>query len=236
MKALYMNNQMQCPWANWEPPSLVFCEESLCEWVRTPGNAWSNVSFLVVGLIIYWREKESSNSSLRGYGLATMLIGCLSFIYHASLTRYGEIGDLASMFLISVFLCRENLTRIGWLKAQHGRLFSWGGNILSTGLLFWIKDLGAPLFFIQCMVALALEIQLRRKNLGAKNYKYFLRGFYFWLSAQTIWFLDLKRIVCFPDLHWAQGHAVWHILMSGLAWCIYRHYSELHREKTHSST
>ena len=218
---------MNCPWSNWEPPALTFCEEALCAWIKTPANAWSNLSFLIVGIVIYYLERKNKDRSLAGYGLMAIAIGLLSFFYHASLTRYGEICDLASMFLIGIFLGRTNMERMGWLTPAQGRIFSWVGNILSTSLLFWIKALGAPLFFVQCMFALALEVILSRTGRGAATYRYFKWGFYSWITAQTIWFLDLKKIVCYPTVHWIQGHAIWHLLMSGLTWFIYKHYAQM---------
>jgi hypothetical protein len=219
-------NLLNCPWTNWELPTLVFCEDILCAWIRTSANSWSNISFVIVGLVIYFIEQRKKNKELQGYGLMAIAVGCLSFFCHASVTRYGEIADLGSMFLIGIFLDRINMERIGWLTPSQGRLFSWIGNILSTGLLFWIKDLGAPLFFVQCMFALGLEVTLKRRGKGALTYKYFMWGFYSWIIAQTIWFLDLKRIVCYPHNHWIQGHAVWHVLMSLLTWFIYKHYAQ----------
>ncbi len=226
MELFAMDLISSCPWANWEPPALEFCEEPLCAWVKTPANAWSSAAFAIVGIVILYLERNSKRNELRGYGLSAILIGILSFFYHASLTRYGEICDLSSMFLIGIFLDRVNMERIGWINQRQGRVFSWVGNIVCTGLLFWIKDLGAPLFFVQCMLALAIEITLLRRGQGASNYKYFKWGFCFWVTAQTIWFLDLKRILCEPTWHWLQGHAVWHILMAGLTWSIYLHYAQ----------
>lgn len=180
-----------------------------------------------MGAAIIRLERSNPDPALRGYGVFTVLIGFLSFFFHASLTRMGEIADLSSMFLISVFLCRENLLRVGWLKEPLSRAFFWSGTIISTGSLFFIKELGPPLFFVQCMIALGIEIFLFRKQRGAPTYKFMKLSLVFWLTAQTIWFLDLKRIVCYPSVHWMQGHAIWHVLMAGLAWFIYKHYAIL---------
>ena len=220
-----------CPWSNWEAPALVFCEEALCAWIKTPANAWSSLFYCGVGLFIYGLEFKNKDKKLQGYGLMAICIGLLSFFYHASLTRFGEICDLSSMFLIGVFLSRENMERMSWITQSQGRIFFWVANIISTGLLFWIKDLGAPLFFAQCMFALSLEIILFRRGRGASTYKYIKMSLMAWISAQTIWFLDLKQIVCYPTVHWIQGHAIWHVLMSGLTWFIYKHHTQITKSR-----
>jgi hypothetical protein len=219
-----------CPWSTWESPALVFCEEALCAWIKTPANSWSSLAFGFVGLMIYLSERRMPDKELQGYGLMAVLIGLLSFFYHASLTRLGEIGDLSSMFLIGIFLCRENMQRMAWITQSQGRAFFWIANVISTGLLFWIKDLGAPLFFVQCMLALHLELVLRKRGRGAPTYRFFKMAFFVWLTAQTIWFLDLTRIICYPTVHWIQGHAIWHVLMALLTWLIYKHYTTLRKQ------
>lgn len=216
-----------CPWFSWEPPTLVFCEEALCAWIKTPANSWSNLAFCLVGLAIYFSQRNERKKALLDYALMTFFIGIFSFFYHASLTRLGEIADLSSMFLIGVFLCRENMQRMGWLTRTQGLAFFWLTCAMCTGSLFWVKDLGPPLFFIQCMFALSLELILRRRGKGPPSYRFLQSGFFVWLVAQTIWFLDIKKIVCYPDVHWIQGHAIWHVLMAVLAWLIFKHYRAL---------
>lgn len=217
----------QCPWHGWAPPALVFCEEALCSWIKTPSNAWSNLAFVFVGIWILFKERKNMGGLLFGYGPIVILIGLLSFFYHASGSRLGEIGDLSSMFLMGVFLAVTNSERMGWITVRQTKVLFWTLNIFFTTLLFWITDLGAPLFFVQCMFALYLELKLRKQGKGADTYKYFIAAFFVWLAAQTIWALDLFRIVCNPQNHILQGHAVWHILMAGLAGLIYKHYTRI---------
>lgn len=218
-----METNLTCPWQGFETPALTFCEEALCAWVKTPANAWSSLAFCLVGLWIIKREYKNPDQFLIGFGPMSILVGLLSWFYHASLTRIGEIGDLSSMFLIGNWLAITNIERSGWLNQKQGRIYYWLANAVSIGLLFWLKDLGAPLFFVQCMVALVLELRLRKLGKGPPSYKYMWYGFFFWITAQTIWFLDLHRIVCSPENHFWQGHAIWHVLMAGLTWCIYLH-------------
>jgi hypothetical protein len=159
------------------------------------------------------------------------LVGVFSFLYHASLTRLGEIGDISSMFLISAFLMATTLRRRNKVTLLQGRSLFWFIYLTSTALLFVWKDVGAPLFFIQCMFALYQELRMRSLKTGPSSYRYLWAGGAFWLTAQTIWALDLFKIVCDPHNHWLQGHAVWHVLMAGLALMIYFHNDLAVRER-----
>jgi hypothetical protein len=91
-----MNEILTCPWSGWDPPALSFCEAALCAWIKTPANTWSNLAFIFVGIYILIHEIKQRRLDLIGYGPMCMGVGVFSFLYHASLTRLGEIGDISS--------------------------------------------------------------------------------------------------------------------------------------------
>lgn len=219
-----MDSSANCPWYGLEEPALRFCEESLCAWIKTPANSWSSLAFTLCGIYILWRELKKQDHYLIGYGPMAILIGLLSFAYHASLTRYGEIGDLSSMFLMGSFYMVKNFERMNFIPTKFGRVTFWILNIICTLLLFWFKDLGAPLFFVFCMTALGLELKLKSIGRGVESYRYFVMAFFVWLAAQAAWLLDITHTVCEPSNHILQGHALWHILMAVVCYLIYLHY------------
>ena len=40
-----------CPWSDYAPATIAFCERRLCAWIVEPSNAWSNVAYVLVGLL-----------------------------------------------------------------------------------------------------------------------------------------------------------------------------------------
>ncbi len=46
-----------CPYADWAPGSVAFCEERLCAWIVEPSNTASSLAYLIVGAWM-WRAME----------------------------------------------------------------------------------------------------------------------------------------------------------------------------------
>jgi len=58
---------------------------------------------------------------------------------------------------------------------------------------------------------------------------YLYLGLAIFAVAFTIWNLDGNKIICSPDNHILQGHAIWHLMMAVSFYCIYLyHRSEQH--------
>ena len=49
---------LDCPWSNWAPATISFCEERLCAWVVEPSNAWSNLAFVAGGAVMLWQSRN----------------------------------------------------------------------------------------------------------------------------------------------------------------------------------
>src|SRR5262245_16635207 len=80
-------------------PAGCFCEAVSSVLVRQPANTYSNLGYMLVGLLVLggWRPGSFTDSGVPGrllsrriylpiYGLAVFAIGAGSLFYHASLT------------------------------------------------------------------------------------------------------------------------------------------------------
>ena len=55
---------LACSWHSLEFTAAAFCEESVCGWVRQPGNTVSNVGFLLVGWLISHHVRRYGHANL----------------------------------------------------------------------------------------------------------------------------------------------------------------------------
>lgn len=91
----------ECPWSSWSRPNLRWCEEMQCGYIVTPINAWTNLFYLVVAILM-WRRLSSirggEKSFLRWFPWAAISVGITSFAYHASYTLFFQYADFLGMF------------------------------------------------------------------------------------------------------------------------------------------
>jgi hypothetical protein len=92
---------------------------------RTRANTWSNYGFVVVGayaLALAWLDSKREHDARAGYivknpiygalfGTGCIYLGIGSGFFHASLTRWGQQLDVASMYAALTALIAMNLER-----------------------------------------------------------------------------------------------------------------------------
>ncbi len=98
-----------CPWSDWSPGNLVFCEAELCSWVREPANTWTNAGFLAAGLWLLRRHARQRAPGERVgpialVPVAAILTGAGSALFHASKVYALQLVDFGAMFLLSALL------------------------------------------------------------------------------------------------------------------------------------
>ncbi len=190
-----------CPWDGWEPASVSFCEARLCAIVAEPSNAWSSMGYVILGIWLLTRPETRTTFLLAGVALANVAIGLGSFAFHASGTFAGELIDLFGMFLLSGLMLAYALGR-----TQKGILGLWAAFTLAPmALVLLIKPAGIPLFALELVTAVVLELRARRPK-----FKLFLYSLAMVTMAFTIWITDTAKILCAPDNHFITGHAIWH--------------------------
>jgi hypothetical protein len=212
-----------------------YCERNLAGPVRQPANAWSNLCFVAVGLAILWRLGRDPSTAARGdnemvgpttagvlFGVTAVALGFGSFLYHATLTGWSEALDPVTMLAwITVPLLRT-LGRIGGWRDRTFFGAYLVANLVAIALMVYDHLLGIPVF--TALVALTLAVDLY--TLSGRPPRIRPRRPWPWLAlgsvamllaAHRVWALSRPGgPLCEPDMHWMQGHAVWHA-MSAMA-------------------
>jgi hypothetical protein len=234
------------PWSMWRPatclPDACFCEAIGLGFIRQPIDTWSNLAFVLVGLLILEDVlRPSSNRSnllaqQRTYGVvyavAVILIGLGSWFYHASLTFVGQWFDVMGMYLLGTFMVLYSFARVlsgtepGEVKSKDGCIFTASYVLFSFTLalsLIVVPELRRYLFGMLLVATIALEVVIRRRSVMQIRTGYFIAALLIYVLAQLIWTLDLNHIACDPK-NLLQGHAIWHILTAASAGLLYWYY------------
>lgn len=218
-----------CPWTEYLPRTVNFCESRVCGLIAFPGETWSNLIYILVGLMVIWIAAKEKQLKYSTFGITAICVGVGSFLFHMTGTFWGEVLDVESMYLFSGLL----------ITYTAGRLWGWGfwrqlllylavtGGSLAT-LLTW-HPIGVNLFVVHVLVFLALEGAIIYKLLqqsdgevgdGMSLYMPLIWLGVFFFSAWGVWWLDILKVpfACNPDNHIFTGHSGWHFLN---CWCFY---------------
>ena len=218
-----------CPWDRFDRATMEFCERPVCALVTQPANTWSNIGYVVVGVLVLRLARAEGKRHLSPIGWSALAVAVGSAFFHASSTFVGEVVDIGAMYLFAVFWLALDLQRLlGWSHRTRWT-FHAGLTTLSVITLTVERTWGVALFSLQVTGTFVVEIALflrRRRELrdGAPSptprvdYRHLGRLAGTFAIAYAIWQLDFHRIVCDRDLHVISGHAVWHLLN---AWCFY---------------
>jgi Ceramidase len=221
-----------CPWHQFKSSEIDFCEENLCGWIVEPANSWSCVSYLVVGyFILQLCKKYNLPKSSVYFGYIAILIGLFSVAFHATLTFFGSILDLSSMYLL--------LGNILFIVSERYFLFHHKKYLKFSGISFWlfITALLVITFFFEkttgilylglVVTIFCLEIRLlfleRSKD---KNYGWLLVTFIAYVFSSFFWYFDTFQIYCFPENHLVNGHVIWHFGSAACIFTVFKHYSQ----------
>jgi hypothetical protein len=216
------------PYRAFERANLSMCEATVRGLVAQPANTWSNLGFFAVAAWIFWlarRERAPVAGLLAPIGFAT---GVGSIAFHATDTLAGQLVDQSLMFLESSFFVVVNLRRVGALATVRSLLLVYAALVVgSTAALIAFPTTGIAIFIAHVVAFLGLEaFLLARRREGIRTRALLGVGACF-AVAYAAWWLDHLRIVCDPDNHLLNGHAVWHLIgaLSFFFW--YRHYAQL---------
>jgi hypothetical protein len=219
-----------CPWhalGEYGPPNIKWCEERLCAWVNEPANAWSNLAFVAVALVIAGSARGLRSSLLRRFAPATAAVGVCSFVFHASNTYLTQVLDFFGMYLFCGLLIGVNAARLGWLAPRSRAVAVVGGALALTAVTAVIVRFEAPIQVIVLGLVVAIVVgealcQWRRPGR--------LRVFYVALgllaAALTCSILDATRRWCDPADHLWQGHALWHVFSALSLLAAFVHYRQ----------
>lgn len=209
-----------------------FCEAARSGALKQPANSWSNLGFVIAGLLIASRV---SSTSLMPVGLQTfyacvvVLLGPASAAMHATQSALGGQLDLLSMYLIAGFAASYAWVRlvrrgpIAFAAAYASCVLACELAGLWTRRIPVVQYAGNLAFALLLVSAVAIETVLwqrgetrRTIGFGFAALGSMLVAFFVWNMSQHGW--------CASD-SLLQGHAVWHLLCAVAAFFLYRLYA-----------
>lgn len=217
-----MNNVI-CPWDRLAPSHINFCEEKLCSWIVKPAETWSNVSFILTGILVIYLAKKENRRHLTPIGYIGIILGIFSAFFHASGTHLGSWLDISSMHLFTGIGIAYNLKRY----KEHRVLPTFLLVVIPSCVLIYLWEVfGIVLFGLQFIAGFALEFLIYKKTKTRTDYVPLFTVIGTVGIAWTIWWLDITKVWCDPANHIYNGHAIWHLMVGTTFYFIYRFYSQ----------
>lgn len=208
--------QEGCPWyeaqQSYGAPNVNWCEPTSCSYINEPANTWSNLGFLIVGVLLLRRMKTSQAAR---FGGVILVMGFLSSVYHATNNYLTQYFDFVGMALMTSYLIAAAFGRLSVGRtASFGGVY-WFAMTLNMILLMCLDIMNIPiqtLLAVNIAAILIVEIAAGVAEKSLRSYGTFAAGFAVLVLAQVCAQMDLKRVHCDPEHLWLHGHVLWHIL------------------------
>lgn len=213
-----MSIQPGCPWHTAQQtlgaPNVKWCEATQCSWISEPANTWSNLGYLIVGLVLIRKLKVSG---LSGFGWAVLLMGLFSLVYHATNNFYTQFLDFVGMFLMMSYLwafhLRRGFARLPNFGANFWALMFVNGFLFTSFMVF--DQPVQLLMLLNAAPILALDLLLGAREGSLRHYGQFGLSALLLVVAQGFAIMDIQRLYCEPQNQWLHGHVLWHLLGAG---------------------
>jgi hypothetical protein len=218
-----------------------FCEAPHQGLIIQPVNTWSNIGFMIVGLLIAWQQyqkkfSEHNNAFSRSpfygtfYATLSVLLGPGSMAMHATTTHVGGFFDLLSMYMIASFLVTYAFKRLFYWRVQS---FSIAFILLLSFCIYChFQDIKPPMvghfgsFIFGCLLILTGVIEvpmLWRKDRSIKAW-YGIGAILTMFLAFFIWNMSLSGGPWCDPSSLVQGHGIWHLLNAASIYLLFRYY------------
>ncbi len=220
-----------CPWGGWTPPNVDWCEEQLCSWIVNPADTWSNLAYVVFGVMMLRHARAHPAPGLSIFGPASIIVGVFSLTYHASYTYFFQFFDFVGMFLFCFTVITANALRLGWIGEERRWHLLIAGTAAFSALVPVVSETSIP---IQGMVVLlifcvfAQEATIRRRsadNRESEGRNFFTIAIVLLGAGAIASAADVTRAWCNPQNHWLQGHSLWHLLTAASLYALYHYYA-----------
>lgn len=241
MENSYSNNNRDftiepgCPWyeaqQSYGAPNVNWCEPTTCSYINEPANTWSNLPYMIIGLVLL---KKMKDQPLRAFPYAVFFMGLFSFIYHASNNYLTQYLDFIGMFLMMGFMMAFELKRFKKFESYSFFGIYWFIVFLNTayftlcGILDWPVQYSMHMNFIPIVT---LDLIAGYKEGQLKKYAYFGLAILSIAIAQTFAVLDIKRIWCEPENIILHGHVMWHFIAAAGMWFVGLHLQRVYKAK-----
>jgi hypothetical protein len=212
-----------------------FCEARPTGPVRQPANSWSNLGFVVAGLLIARRADDpratigAHPGLAAAFGSLVVFLGPASAAMHATQSATGGHLDLLSMFLVSSFASAYAVMRItrggvrlfaAWFVASLvvSELAERGTHRDLPVLDSWAN----AAFGAFLLLAVACEAVLHGRPGPRADLRWGLGAVGAMALAFTVWNLSKDGAPLCRPASLLQGHAFWHVMCAVAAYCLYR--------------
>ncbi|MCO5232985.1 MAG: ceramidase [Chitinophagales bacterium] len=219
-----------------------FCEAGHPGLIKQPVNTFSNIGFIIVGLLIGWSQasghfKENKNLITQGLFFSTffaclsVLLGPGSMAMHATTSHVGGFLDMLSMYMVASFIFSYAITRLmKWDKRGFIGAFIFA---MTVQLIVHHLDYEVPVvgfigsfcfgvFLVLTAIIEFINYIIHRPNIqliyGIASILAMCLAFFIWnLSLSTSPWCDPSSLI--------QGHGIWHILNAVSIYFLYRFYT-----------
>ena len=229
--------QPGCPWYKLSSlglPNVKWCEATRCSWITEPANTWSNLAYIIAGIIIFMMLKPENRKTSKWFGATLIFVGFSSFVYHMSYTFVFQVLDFIAMYVLTVLMIVINIKRISKITdRQMFQVFNLAVAFFTivTVVFYYAKVPIQSLVLILSIAIASTEVYIRFKLKQRPKYLYYWLGLFFILAAATFSALDASRILCFPYHPYIQGHAIWHVLATVSLYFIFLFYRQFEEQK-----
>jgi hypothetical protein len=217
----------------------VFCERAHDGAIAQPANTFSNLGFVVAGLLVARHAQQRPvdravmpTAVATVYACVVVLLGPGSAAMHATQSSWGGHLDMLSMYLVAGFAAAWAWVR--WVRRGTGWFVTAYVACVAACELVGLWPAPVPVvhysgnlaFGVLLVAAVALEAALWRRGETSRVLRHGVVALATMLVAFAIW-LVTNAGWCDPD-SLLQGHAAWHLLCAVAAYWLYRlHASEL---------
>lgn len=231
-------------WAPWTAGGNIRSEYAerivVASVFRTRANTWSNLAYVLAGFYALAFAYSDSRRTPPGagylvrtpafsalFGIACVYLGIGSGLFHASLTRWGQQLDVASMYPPMVVLIAVGLGRF---CPRLGSVPTWPLLTVVTvalAVIFYVykwqmkSSVVLPLLIAILGIFPLLDLLVIRR--WRVNRLYYPAGMAAIVAAVVCRQMDVAHRFSGPD-DWWQGHAFWHILAALALWLSYLHF------------
>ena len=230
----------QCPWyelSEIAKPNVKWCEAPVCSWISEPANTWSNLTFIFMGLFIWYIASNKNQKTAKMFGPLGVFVGVCSFVYHMSYTMFLQVFDFIAMYAFVGLVILLNLRRLNLISQKKQLSVLIMSVIGLTGLFLLFYFTGVPVQLTVALMVLGLlvtEIIARKKEEISPKLKYYYLSIGSLLIALTFTILDVTRVWCNPENHFVQGHALWHVFNSFTIYFLYKYYEQFDLDEAES--
>jgi predicted membrane channel-forming protein YqfA (hemolysin III family) len=236
-----------CPWADLirrYPPNVKWCEAPLCSWIREPANTWSNLAYVLLGVWMILQGHRDAEAGAEGkadgndrarlaaiFGWAAIAVGVTSFVYHMSTNFFTQVFDFTGMYIFSALPLLINLHRLGVIRRRLPVGAYVAVVVGLTAITPAVRAAGLPIQGIVALLVLGILVTEALLAVRADTRTTPRRFFFVSLALMGLGALasvsDAARLVCDPQSHVLQGHAIWHVLTALALVALWRFYRDV---------